>query len=95
MSGGSLEYLYSRDVTFIIENLQYLEKAAQKLTELDAEDVAKEIEDLICYSKQFKRRFETRWNRVKDIIHVIEWIIDCDFSPEQLKEPLMKYRGEQ
>jgi len=88
MSGGSLDYLYSKD-SIGVGDLWAIESAMECLEKLGWEDSQaymnlREIhEALYTLHKQHKA--------MADVLHDIEWCLSGDWSEETLIESLSKY----
>ena len=87
MSGGSLNYLYSRKIG--IDDIGHLENAMEHLEELGQELTSAysdlyELHELLYIINKKQEKLST-------ILHDIEWTISGDYSDEQLLESIKKY----
>jgi|SRR6187402_151479 len=96
MSGGSYNYLHGADADDLLSGKSAdLARMAERLAGLDyAEDAARETEELILIVRQFRIRAEARMERLAGVWHAVEWWDSCDYSEDQVKQALAKYRGE-
>ena len=95
MSGGSYDYLFSKDVGDLFDNAHTLERMARRLAEFGfAEDAAAETEETVLILRQVRIRLQTRINRLRGVWQAVEWCDSNDWSESSVKEALTKYRGE-
>lgn len=96
MSGGSYNYLCDADIEDLLNGKQVdLDEMSARLVGLGyAEDAARETEELILMLRQFKVRADVRLRRLRDVWHAVEWWDSCDYSEDQVRQALAKYRGE-
>jgi hypothetical protein len=96
MSGGSYNYLCKvYDPEDIFSHMGDLRAMADRLAGLGyAQDAAAETEDLICMINQARIRIATRMDRLREVWHDVEWWDSGDNGEDQLKQELVKYRGE-
>lgn len=93
MSGGSFEYLYSKEPEQLVAGYwSELEEMAQWLTEHDAEDAAKETLEILYTLKHFRTRMDVRLQRMSSLWRMVEWIDSADSSVEQFPAALAEYR---
>jgi hypothetical protein len=93
MSGGSFSYLYRKDPADILvmqDDLQAMRDAL--LNEHKGEDAAAEVEDMIATCRQFKLLIQRRMDRLRDVMHAVEWCRSGDTGPDHVQEALTEYR---
>lgn len=93
MSGGSLNYLYSKEVCELFNNIESLERAESYLLEQDIYDIAKDVRRLIEYIKTARNRIEVLHEELQGIFHAIEWNMSGDYSYSSVLEEIEKYRS--
>lgn len=98
MSGGSYNYLGSicyDDLEELLGKEAELRQMADRLAGLDyAQDAARETEELLVMLRQWQTRAEVRVKRLVGVWHAVEWWDSCDWSEEQVRQALAKYRSE-
>jgi len=94
MSGGSYDYLYSKDIDNLIYMDDTIKQMTESLLEHDAVDAAKETYELLQIIKQFRARTDVITQRLRNIWHAREWVDSNDCEEEHFAEELKKYRGE-
>lgn len=96
MSGGSYNYLYSKDTDMGLLNEEAeLDSMAQRLAGLGyAEDAARETEEILLLIRQAKVRIDTRAQRLRGIWHAVEWWDSADSGEDGVQAELAKYRGD-
>ena len=94
MSGGSLGYLYNREVPELFEchNLEYMERVEKELIERGYMDIAKDVRRLIEYIKTATIRIGVLAENLNDVFHAVEWTLSSDYGEDDLIEYLEKYR---
>jgi hypothetical protein len=97
MSGGSYNYLGSicyDDLAELLSKESDLRDMADRLAGLGyAQDAAAETEELLVMLRQWKTRAEVRVRRLIDVWHAVEWWDSCDWSEEQVRTALERYRA--
>jgi len=93
MSGGSLNYLYSKETADeIIAHIDDMEIAEAELIKRGYYDIAKDVRRLIEYCKSAEIRIGVLMHNLKDVFHAIEWRISADYGEDALIEELNEYR---
>lgn len=97
MSGGSYNYLCDVwDLDKLLQQEYSLEKMAARLAGLGwARDAARETEELLVMLRQWQVSADVRVERLREVWKAVEWWDSCDWSEEQVREALAKYRGEE
>ena len=94
MSGGSYDYLSSKDVQDLLQAQKTIQNMADRLAGLGyASDAAKETQELLLTLRQFENRISAMQKRLSDIWHAVEWWDSCDSSESGVKNALEKYRA--
>ena len=101
MSGGSFNYLSSKDPADLLGNsFEELEYMASWLTEQGFTDVAGETEDILAEVKTisaevkaFERRVGTRMKRLERVWGAVEWCVSGDISMDDVHKAIEEYRG--
>lgn len=98
MSGGSFNYLGAicyDDLSDLLAKESDLEAMADRLAGLGwAEDAARETQELLVMLRQWKIRAEVRAQRLINVWHAVEWWDSHDWSEQQVRDALARYRGE-
>ena len=97
MSGGAYEYLYvwAGDLEELIKRRLVLEAMSERLSGLPyAADAALETERLIAMIERCETQVRVRGEALQDVWHAVEWWDSADYSEDQVKEALAKYRGD-
>lgn len=93
MSGGSYNYLSSKDSQDLLTAQSDIEAMAQRLAGLGyATDAARETEELLLIIRQSLIRIDTRAERLGKIWHAVEWWDSGDSDENNVKDALDKYR---
>jgi hypothetical protein len=94
MSGGSYEYLYSKDVEDLLYMQETIQKMADRLAGLGyASDAAKETQELLLTLRQFENRISAIKERLSDVWHSVELLDNRDSGEDSVKNALEKYRA--
>lgn len=94
MSGGSWDYLYSKDVDELMNGLstELLQDMADRLNSAGFEDVAKDTQRLVEYIKSASIRIETLFEVLSPVFKAVEWFDSGDWGKEALNNEVLKYR---
>lgn len=97
MSGGSFNYLcHTWDLDDLLTKMGDLEAMSQALAGLGyAKDAARETEELLVILRQWQVRTEIRLEGLTPVWKAMEWWRSSDWSEDDLREELAKYRGEE
>lgn len=95
MSGGSYDYLYCKEPAEMFEKVLYIDDMAATLTKLNYLDVARDMTRLSEYIKTAYNRIEVLSEQLKPVMKAVEYYEDCDFSEENVKEAVEKYRNDE
>ena len=96
MSGGSYNYLYTKDAADLFGYAGDLEDMANRLAGLGyAVDAAKDAYDLLAIIRTQAVRVEAAMARLGPVFRAVEWWDSADSSEEAVQEALAKYRGEE
>lgn len=95
MSGGSYNYVHNViDLADLLNQENDLRDMADRLAGLGyAEDAARETEELLLMLRQWKIRADVRLQRLSPVWKAVEWWDSCDYSEEQVRQALEKYRA--
>lgn len=94
MSGGSWDYLYSKDIDELMNgsSTELLQDMADRLNSAGFEDVAKDTQRLVEYIKSASIRIETLFEVLSPIFKAVEWFDSGDWGEETLNNEVLKYR---
>jgi hypothetical protein len=97
MSGGSYNYLCDvLDLDRLLRHEHDLQAMAARLAGLGwAKDAARETEELLVMLRQWQVRADVRVERLREVWKAVEWWDSCDWSEDQVREALAKYRSEE
>ena len=97
MSGGSFNYLCQTwDLDDLLTKMGDLEAMSRALATLGyAKDAARETEELLVILRQWQVQTEVRLERLSPVWKAMEWWRSSDWSEDDLREELAKYRGEE
>lgn len=92
MSGGSFNYLCSKDIHDIARGVG--EEWDWMLDELDclAPEIAADMRLIREHSVKFVMDNESRWAKLQPVLHAIEWWRSMDWSKDQVDEAITKYK---
>ena len=95
MSGGSLGYLFCKDVErlFNPDTINYILDAEKYLLENGAVDVAKDVRRLIEYIYSARNRVEVLHENLSDVFKAVEWHLSGDYGKESVAKAIEKYRN--
>lgn len=94
MSGGSFNYLYSKDVSELMNSMDDLVAMRDQLAKVGyAQDAARETDELICMINQFQVLIGVRMDRLRSTWQAMEWWKSYDIGEEGFQDSLNDYRG--
>lgn len=94
MSGGSLNYLYCKEVPdlFSVSSLQDMEEVEAGLLAAGYEDIAKDVRRLIEYIRSAENRIDVLHEQLAGVFKAIEWHTSGDWGRDSLTRALEEYR---
>lgn len=92
MSGGSYDYLYSRDTEEMFSRAVDIEDMAETLEKLNYFDVARDMRRLSEYIRSAYNRVDVLSGQLKPIMKAVEYYESGDISAESLENKIEKYR---
>lgn len=94
MSGGSMGYLYNKEVPdlFDADHLAHMETAEAMLLDRGYKDIAKDVRRLIEYINSAENRIGVLHEQLRGVFHAVEWYISADYGDNSLIRELEKYR---
>lgn len=94
MSGGSLSYLFCKEVDelFLQSNIENMEHAERYLLRAGYKDIAKDVRRLIEYVESAKNRIGVLHEELSDVFHAIEWCMSGDYGKDSMIKALERYR---
>ncbi len=95
MSGGSWNYLYSKDIDDLMQggDIELLEEMADYLNQNGYEDVAKDTRRLVEYIKSAKIRVETLFEMLSPVFKAVEWYCSADLGRDRVDKAIEEYRN--
>jgi hypothetical protein len=98
MSGGSYNYLYSKDAADLFGDGSAsvdLQEMADRLAGLSwADDAAADVHDLLAVVRVQKARVDAALRRLSGVLQAVEWWDSHDTSEDGVRQALAEYRGE-
>lgn len=96
MSGGSLNYLYCKDIEdSLIEYIPEIEEVERYLLEKGYDDVSMDVRRLIEYLKTSYNRIYVLNKQLKPIFRAVELKMSADLGDDGVIRAIRKYRGEE
>ena len=93
MSGGSYDYIYSKDLSELLSMQNAIESMRDRLAGLCyAEDAAKETQELLLSLRQWDVQFKVYMERLSPVWKAIEWWDSMDSDEKDFKKALAAYR---
>lgn len=95
MSGGSLNYLYSKEPYELFEanRVRDLETAAAVLMQAGYKDIAMDVLRLVEYINSANIRVTVLHEQLADVLHAVEWYISADYGDATMRKHLETYRA--
>lgn len=93
MSGGSYNYLFTKDPEELVSRRDDLEAMRNRLVELGATDVAAAVEEIAATITSYRHEVEWRMAKVADVLQAVEWLDSNDWGEDQMREAIAKYRA--
>lgn len=91
MSGGSYNYLCSRDPEELVHCEEAIEEMVNRLKELNCWDLAVSVETLHTACTIFLKALEDKQDDLQSVLHDVEWYDSCDIGLEELKGTIKKW----
>jgi hypothetical protein len=94
MSGGSFNYLCSRDLEDILYGVG--EEWDSMLHELDSlcPEAASEMRKIRTDAETFVKEHDNRWNKLTRVLHAVEWWRSNDYGKDQVDKAIKEYMSE-
>ena len=95
MSGGSWDYLYSKDIDELMNgsSTELLQDMVDRLNSAGFKDVAQDTQRLVEYIKSASIRIETLFETLSPVFKAVEWFDSGDWGEETLNNEILKYRN--
>ena len=95
MSGGSWNYLYSKEIDELMNgsSTELLQDMVDRLNSAGFKDVAKDTQRLVEYIKSASIRIETLFETLSPVFKAVEWFDSGDWGEETLNNEILKYRN--
>lgn len=95
MSGGSWDYLYSKDIDELMNgsSTELLQDMADRLNSAGFEDVAKDTQRLVEYIKSASIRIETLFEVLSPVFKAVEWYCSADWGKDRVDKAIEEYRN--
>lgn len=93
MSGGSYNYLYSKDADALLTRTEDLTSMRDRLVELGAPDVAGVVGSIMTAGRRYRVETDAQLDRIQDVLRAVEWLDSNDWSESRVWDALEKYRA--
>ncbi|NEW33866.1 hypothetical protein GV791_15025 [Nocardia cyriacigeorgica] len=93
MSGGSYDYLYRAEPDDLMRRGSDLAAMRERLTELGLKDVAAEVRKVEAQIQAYRDAVTERMERIGDVLQAVEWFDSNDWSEDQVREAVDRYRA--
>lgn len=95
MSGGSWNYLYSKEIDDLMQysNIITLEEMADYLNKNGYEDVARDTIRLVEYIKSATIRIEVLHEMLSPVFKAVEWYDSGDYEKDKVEKAIEEYRN--
>lgn len=94
MSGGSYEYLYTKDADDLVNSHHAeLQRMIDRLIGLGYDDVADELIQLQLSIRSYRLRAEAILRRTSGVMKAVEWVDSADWSLPRIQEAVDEYRS--
>lgn len=95
MSGGSYNYLCSRQPDELLDRREDIESARDELVSLGAPDVGQVLTDILTLASDYRAAVESKMASVYTVLHELEWWQSNDHVEEDFRAALAEYRAAQ
>ncbi len=93
MSGGSLNYLYSKTAMGeIAENVDDIEQVECEMLKRGYKDIAMDARRLIEYIRSAENRIECLAEKLGPVFKAVEWYYSADSGEERIDDAVERYR---
>ena len=94
MSGGSLGYLYIKDVEDLFNPvmIEFMIEVEEYLLQNNASDVARDVRRLIEYIYTARNRIEVLHGNLSGVFKAVEWYQSCGWSKTSVDKAIDEYR---
>jgi hypothetical protein len=93
MSGGSYNYLYSKEPDELLTCGEELAEMRNRLKELGAADVAVVVDGIIATITRYRDEVEQQMANIADVLQAVEWLDSNDRGEDQVQDAVAKYRS--
>lgn len=94
MSGGSWSYLYSKELSELLDHEDLIEAIGRRISEVETNDAVSPASDtfkLLEIISDFKIEMEKLLEKLRPVWKAVEWVDSFDSGPDALDEALKKY----
>jgi hypothetical protein len=92
MSGGSWEYMLAWDVGTFVARHEDVTRMARRLVELGHADAAEAMQALAVTALHARIQVQAQAKALGYIMHAVEWHDSGDWTAEQVKDAVAKWR---
>ena len=92
MSGGSFEYLYTKNPEELMDKANWIDEMAEILIKQKYLDVAQDMERLAEYIRSAYIRIDVLSKQLRPVMKAVEYYEDGDIGDERLKQIVEEYR---
>lgn len=91
MSGGSYDYLYSKDAEDIVYRLPDLIRMKDRLIQLDMKTAAEKVQRLILTVEKYRIEADARMDEMYELMRAVEWHDSGDSGLDSVKAAYEKF----
>ncbi len=94
MSGGSYNYLSTKDADDVLNATDDLRFARDRLKGLGyADDASEKVAEILTAIADYRRDVNARLSEVEGVLHALEWWDSNDWGEDQFREALGAFRS--
>lgn len=91
MSGGSYDYLYSKDAQDIIYRIPDLIRMRDRLIQLDMKTGAEKVQKLILTVEKYTIEADARMDEMYELMRAVEWMDSGDSGLDSVQKAYEKF----
>ena len=94
MSGGSFNYLFTKDIFDIAAGVG--EEWDWMLKELDdlCPEASQDMRKIKLSTEEFVKKNEPAWSKLQDLLHAVEYWRSNDYGKDQVDKAVERYRND-
>lgn len=91
MSGGSYDYLYSKDAEDLVYRVPDLIRMRDRLIELDMKTGAEKVQKLILTVEKYRIEADARMDEMYGLMRAVEWMDSGDSGLDSVQQAYEKF----